>query len=317
MNALNERSHECDMSDHSHHEQGHVHAPASFGKAFAIGIGLNVVFVAIEFVFGLWGNSLALVADAGHNLSDVLGLVVAWIASILTQRPPSARYTYGLGASSILAALFNAVFLLVAVGAIAWEAVLRLSNPEPVASVMVMVVAAVGIAVNGLTAWLFASGRTADLNIRGAFLHMVADAAVSAGVVLAGIAILVTGWLWIDPVTSLVIVVVIVWGTWGLLRDSLAMSVDAVPSSIRPESVRQYLEARPGVAEVHDLHIWPMSTTETALTAHLVIPTGHPGDEFLMSTATALRRQFGIGHATLQIEISHDAACRLAPDNVV
>src|SRR5262245_9659541 len=233
------------MSDHCHHEQGHVHAPASFGKAFAIGIGLNVVFVAIEFVFGLWGNSLALVADAGHNLSDVLGLVVAWIASILTQRPPSARYTYGLGASSILAALFNAVFLLVAVGAIAWEAVLRLSNPEPVASVMVMVVAAVGIAVNGLTAWLFASGRTADLNIRGAFLHMVADAAVSAGVVLAGIAILVTGWLWIDPVTSLVIVVVIVWGTWGLLRDSLAMSVDAVPSSIRPESVRQYLEARP------------------------------------------------------------------------
>ena len=305
------------MSDHSHHEQGHVHAPASFGKAFAIGIGLNVVFVAIEFVFGLWGNSLALVADAGHNLSDVLGLVVAWIASILTQRPPSARYTYGLGASSILAALFNAVFLLVAVGTIAWEAVLRLSNPEPVASVTVMVVAAVGIAVNGLTAWLFASGRTADLNIRGAFLHMVADAAVSAGVVLAGIAILVTGWLWIDPVTSLVIVVVIVWGTWGLMRDSLAMSVDAVPSSIKPESVRRYLEARPGVAEVHDLHIWPMSTTETALTAHLVIPTGHPGDEFLMSTATALRRQFGIGHATLQIEISHDAACRLAPDNVV
>ena len=305
------------MSDHSHHEQGHVHAPESFGKAFAIGIGLNVVFVAIEFVFGLWGNSLALVADAGHNLSDVVGLVVAWIASILTQRPPSARYTYGLGASSILAALFNAVFLLVAVGTIAWEAVLRLSNPEPVASVTVMVVAAVGIAVNGLTAWLFASGRTADLNIRGAFLHMVADAAVSAGVVLAGIAILVTGWLWIDPVTSLVIVVVIVWGTWGLLRDSLAMSVDAVPSSIKPESVRRYLEARPGVAEVHDLHIWPMSTTETALTAHLVIPTGHPGDEFLMSTATALRRQFGIGHATLQIEISHDAACRLAPDNVV
>src|SRR5262245_17752435 len=305
------------MSEHSHHEPGHVHAPANFGKAFAIGIGLNVAFVAIEFVFGLWGNSLALVADAGHNLSDVLGLVVAWIASILTRRPPSPRYTYGLGASSILAALFNAVFLLVAVGAIAWEAVLRLSKPEPVGSFTVMIVAAVGIAINGLTAWLFASGRSGDLNIRGAFLHMVADAAVSAGVVLAAIAMLLTGWLWIDPATSLVIVAVIVWSTWGLLRDSLAMSVDAVPPAIRPESVRRYLEGLPGVAEVHDLHIWPMSTTETALTAHLVVPAGHPGDDFLMSTANALRRQFGIGHATLQIEIGHETACRLAPDDVL
>jgi len=186
-----------------------------------------------------------------------------------------------------------------------------------VASLTVMIVAAVGIVINGFTAWLFASGRSGDLNIRGAFLHMVADAAVSAGVVLAGLAILLTGWLWIDPITSLVIVAVIVWGTWSLLRDSLALSVDAVPPSIKPEAVRRYLEGCPGVAEVHDLHIWPMSTTETALTAHLVVPGGHPGDEFLMRTANALRQQFGIGHATLQIEISHETACRLAPDDVV
>jgi cobalt-zinc-cadmium efflux system protein len=304
--------------DHDHrHGAGHVHTPASFGMAFAIGIGLNVMFVAVEFVFGVLANSVSLLADAGHNLSDVLGLVIAWIASVLVKRPPSPRYTYGLRSSSILAALFNAVFLLVAVGAIAWEAILRLFHPEPVATGTVMIVAAVGILINGGTAWLFASGRKGDLNIRGAFLHMLADAAVSAGVVVSGLVILFTGWLWLDPLTSLVIVGVIMWGTWGLLRDSLAMSVDAVPSTIDPQAVRRYLETCAGVSAVHDLHIWSMSTTESALTAHLVFPAGHPGDGFLMRTATELRHRFGIGHTTLQIEISEESACHLAPDDVV
>jgi len=306
-------------SDHAHggHGSGHVHAPASFGTAFAVGIALNLIFVAVEFVYGVLANSMALVADAGHNLSDVLSLAIAWIASVLARRPPSSRLTYGLGGSSIVAALFNAVLLLVAVGAIAWEAILRLFHPEPVASGTVMIVAAVGIVINGATAWLFASGRKGDLNIRGAFLHMVADAAVSAGVVVAAAVILLTGWLWLDPLTSLVVVGLIVWGTWGLLRDSLAMSVSAVPAAIDPQAVRRYLESRPGVAAVHDLHIWPMSTTETALTAHLVLPGGHPGDEFLMQATTELKRRFGIGHTTLQIEVSAETACQLAPDHVV
>jgi len=282
-----------------------------------IGIALNLTFVVFEFICGLLGNSVALMADAGHNLSDVLGLAIAWTASVLGKRPPSSRYTYGLGGSSILAALFNAVFLLVAVGAIAWEAILRLWQPEPVASVSIMVVAAIGIVVNGVTALLFASGRHGDLNIRGAFLHMVADALVSVGVVGAGLVILLTGWLWVDPVVSLVIVGVIVWSTWGLLRESLAMSVGAVPSSIDPRAVKVYLESCAGVIAVHDLHIWPMSTTENALTAHLVMPGGHPGDEFLMMASDALKRHYSIGHATLQIETSRETACHLAPDHVV
>ncbi|HYY38453.1 MAG TPA: cation diffusion facilitator family transporter [Xanthobacteraceae bacterium] len=300
---------------HDHRPAGH--APANFGMAFAVGIGLNLTFVAVEFVYGVFANSMALIADAGHNLSDVLGLVIAWIASALSRQAPSSRYTYGLGGSSILAALFNAVLLLVAVGAIAWEAVLRFVHPEPVASGTVMIVAAVGIIINGATAWLFASGRKGDLNIRGAFLHMVADAAVSAGVVVAAMLILSTGWLWIDPLASLVIVGVIVWGTWGLLRDSLAMSVAAVPASIDPQAVRSYLASCAGVTAVHDLHIWSLSTTQSALTAHLVFPDGHPGDEFLLKAATELRQRFGIGHTTLQIEISEETACHLAPDHVV
>src|SRR5262245_54156828 len=241
---------------HQSHDNHHGHGPANFGVAFAVGISLNLGFVAVEFIYGLLANSVALIADAGHNLSDVLGLVIAWIASALTTRPPSSRYTYGLGGSSILAALFNAVLLLVAVGAIAWEAVLRLVQPEPVASGTVMIVAAIGIIINGATAWLFASGRKGDLNIRGAFLHMVADTAVSAGVVIAGLVIFYTGWLWLDPLTSLVVVGLIVWGTWSLLRDSLAMSLDAVPASIDPQAVRNYLSSCAGVSQVHDLHIW-------------------------------------------------------------
>jgi cobalt-zinc-cadmium efflux system protein len=302
---------------HAHGPGGHVHAPASFGTAFAIGIGLNTAFVIAEGLFGYASNSVALVADAGHNLSDVLGLVVAWVAMVLSKRAPSARFTYGLRGSSILAALFNAVFLLVAVGAIAWEAVLRLLHPEPVAGLTVIVVAAAGIVVNGITAWLFASGRKGDLNIRGAYLHMAADAAVSAGVVIAGVIILFTGWTWLDPATSLIVSAVIVWGTWSLLRDSMAMSLNAVPQGIDPGAVRIYLENCDGVVEVHDLHIWPMSTTEVALTCHMVIPAGRPGDAFLMQIAHHLEKTFGIQHATLQVETEPHLPCALAPDHVV
>ncbi|GJE60555.1 cation diffusion facilitator family transporter [Methylobacterium trifolii] len=291
---------------------GHAHAPKNFGPAFAIGIALNTAFVLIEAGYGWASNSMSLVADAGHNLSDVLGLVVAWIASVLVRRRASARFTYGLRGSSILAALFNAVFLLVATGLILWEAVARLLHPEPVAGVTVMVVAGIGILVNGLTAWLFASGAKGDINVRGAFLHMLADAAVSAGVVLAGLAILATGLDWIDPAVSLVIAGLIVWATWGLLRDSLAMALGAVPPGIVPEAVQDYLRTRPGVADLHDLHIWPMSTTEAALTAHLVMTGGHPGNRFLAETADGLRDRFGIGHATLQVEEAGGPPCRLA-----
>ena len=301
---------------HSHDHSSHSHAPADFGKAFAVGIILNITFVILEAVFGVISNSMALIADAGHNLSDVLGLVVAWVASILARRRPTARYTYGLRGTSILAALFNAIFLLVATGAIAWEAVLRLFNPQPVAGPTVMAVAAAGIVINGFTAWLFASGRKHDLNIRGAYLHMAADAAVSAGVVVAGLIIYLTGWLWLDPLVSLVIAVVIVAGTWGLLRDSVAMSLAAVPAGIDPAEVRAMLAGQPGVSRVHDLHIWSMSTNEVALTAHLVIPSGHPGDGFLHDVAAELKAHHGIGHVTLQVEIDADA-CALAPDHVV
>lgn len=306
---------------HSHahgysHGSGHVHAPASFGRAFAIGITLNVAIVVLQGVFGWLSNSVALIADAGHNLSDVLGLVIAWVATLLARRPPNARYTYGLGSSSILAALFNGVFLLVAIGALSWEAIRRLAHPEPVAEVTVMVVASIGMVLNGFTAWLFAGGSR-DVNIRGAYLHMLADAAVSAGVVAAGFAILVTGWTWLDPLVSLAINAVIVYGTWGLLRDSAALSLDAVPEGIDPAQVRARLLASPGIVRLHDLHIWPISTTETALTAHLVMPGGHPGDAFLMNTAEALKRDFAIGHVTLQVETSETTACALEPDTVV
>ncbi|MCJ2127524.1 cation diffusion facilitator family transporter [Methylobacterium sp. E-045] len=305
-----------DHAGHSH-GPGHAHAPASFGRAFAIGITLNIAFVAIEATYGVFANSVALLADAGHNLSDVLGLLVAWGASVLVKRAPTSRYTYGMKGSSILAALFNGVFLLVAAGAIAWEAVQRFGQPVPVAGTTVMVVATIGIVINGVTAWLFVAGAKGDINLKGAFLHMAADAAVSAGVVLAGLAILFTRWEWIDPVISLVIVAIIVWSTWGLLRDSIVMALAAVPPGIDPVAVDGHLRGMPGVVGLHDLHIWPMSTTETALTAHLVIPEGHPGDDFLMRTADEMKRKFGIGHTTLQVETSANANCALEPDHVV
>jgi len=302
---------------HAHGAGGHVHAPASFGTAFAIGIGLNSAFVILEALYGYSSGSMALVADAGHNLSDVLGLGAAWAAAVLSKRAPSPRFTYGLRGTSILAALFNAVFLLVAVGAIAWEAIMRLADPEPIASVTVMVVATIGIAINGFTAWLFASGSKGDINIRGAYLHMVADAAVSAGVVVAALVILFTGWLWLDPAVSLVISALIIWGTWGLLRESTAMSLGAVPRGIDPVAVRSFLGQCAGVQGVHDLHIWPMSTTEIALTCHMVIPAGPPGDAYLHDVAHRLKRDFGIEHATIQIESGADAACVLACEGTV
>jgi cobalt-zinc-cadmium efflux system protein len=307
-------AHDHDAHGHGH---AHAHAPASFGKAFAIGIALNLGFVVIEALYGLLGNSVSLLADAGHNLSDVLGLGAAWLGSVLAQRAPTARFTYGLRGSSILAALFNAVFLLVTVGGLSWEAIRRIGSPEPVAGKTMMAVAAIGILVNGVTAWLFASGRKDDINLKGAFLHMASDALVSIGVVAAGLLILVTNWLWIDPAVSLVINAVIVWGTWGLLRESVGMSMAAVPQQIDPASVRDLLWARAGVVDVHDLHIWPMSTTENALTCHLVMPNGHPGDAFLHELCNDLAERFKIVHTTVQIEVDPHIACALAPDEVV
>jgi cobalt-zinc-cadmium efflux system protein len=303
--------HDHARGGHHHHE----HAPADFGTAFAIGIALNFAFVLVEVAYGFIAHSMALIADAGHNLGDALGLVVAWIASMLARRAPSARFTYGLRSSSILAALFNAVFLLITTGAIALEAIQRFSEPAAVASLTVIAVAAVGIVINGGTALMFMRGRKDDLNIRGAFLHMAGDAGISLGVVVAGFAILQTGWMWIDPAVSLAIVAIIVASTWGLLRDSLTMTMHAVPPGIDAAAVRIYLESRPGVSAIHDLHIWPMSTTETALTCHLVMPQGFPGDEALRAMTDQLRDRFRIPHATLQIEISED--CALAPDHAV
>lgn len=297
---------------------GHSHDPGSYGRAFAIGVTLNLAFVAVEIIYGIKANSLALIADAGHNLSDVLGLLLAWGATILARRLPTARRTYGMRRSSILAALANAVLLLVAIGAIAWEAVQRFSAPAPVSARVVIWVAAVGTAINAATALLFWAGRKSDLNIKGAYLHMAADAAVSGGVVLAGLAIAITGWLWLDPAISLMIVVVIFVGTWGLLRDSVNLAMDVVPEGIDPGAVQSYLVGLPGIAEVHDLHIWGMSTTDVALTAHLVKPDTETEDAFLVRACRELHDRFGIKHATLQIERGSGApACDLAPPEVV
>ncbi len=290
------------MSAGHSHNHGHSHGQANHGRAFAIGVVLNSAFVLIEAAFGLWSGSMALLADAGHNLSDVLGLLIAWGAAALAARPPNARYTYGYKASSMLAALANAGLLLVATGAILLETIDRLFDPQPVPGLTMIVVAGVGIVINTATALLFARGRKSDINVRGAFLHMAADALVSLGVVIAGGLILLTGSWWIDPVTSLVIVIVIGAGTWGLLRDSVKMALLAVPDSIPEGEVRAYLAGLPGVTAIHDLHIWPMSSTETALTAHLVMPGGHRGDAFLHEVAHELEHRFHIGHATVQVE---------------
>jgi cobalt-zinc-cadmium efflux system protein len=292
-----------DHHEHGHsHASGHTHAPANFGKAFAIGVALNGAFVALEVIFGLASNSVSLLADAGHNLSDALGLGVAWAAVILAKRRPTKRFTFGLGGTSILAALFNAVFLLVVVGGLSWEAIGRFFEPQVVAGKTVMIVAACGIVLNGFCAWLFSSGSKGDLNVRGAFLHMAADALVSLGVVVGGLIILLTGWHWIDPLMSLIINLVIVGGTWSLLTGSITMTLNAVPEGIDMDKVKECLLRLPGVVSIHDLHVWSLSTTETALTCHLVAPDGSPSDEILAHAAEELREHFGIGHVTLQPE---------------
>ena len=289
---VGKHSDHSDQSDHDHGGNQHDHAPADFGKAFAIGIVLNTALVIAEAVFGYLGNSTALMADAGHNLSDVFGLLVAWAASVVSKPAPSGRFTYGLRGSSILPALANGIFLLVATGAIGWESVQRFRDPQPVAGVTVMVVA-IGIVVNGATALLFDKGRKGDINIRGAFLHMAGDAAVSAGVVVSAALILWTGRLWLDPAMSLVICAVILWSTWGLLRSSIGMSLSAAPVEIDLEAVRAFLLGRPGVKEIHDFHGWPISTTETAITCHLVMPGGHPGDKFCWIAPISCEERIG------------------------
>lgn len=309
--------HHHDDHDHdhgSHHGHHHHHElPKDFGMAFALSVGVNSLFVIVEFVYGFLANSTALMADAGHNLSDVLGLLLAWAAAELAKKSPNNRFTYGLRGSSILAATANASLLLVASGAIAWEALQRFWTPSPVAGNTVMIVAGIGILVNGFSAWLFMRGSKNDLNIRGAYLHMAADAAVSLGVVVAGLVMMITGWKWLDPAVSLIIVLVIVYGTWDLLRESLELSVHAVPQKVNLKNIETYLRGLPGVSSIHDLHVWGISTTENALTVHLVTPKGYPGDEFMDSVTHTLEHDHGIHHSTLQVEMgTTDHVCALA-----
>lgn len=307
------------MAHHDGHGcSGHGHGVLTHGRAFAIGIALNVGFVAVESVYGVLSHSMALVADAGHNLSDVLALGLAWLANLLTQRPPSRRYTYGLRSSSILAALANAMLLMAIAGGILWEAVLRLLSPQSVDERTVIWVATVGIVINATTALMFMRDRHHDMNIRGAYLHMASDAAVSIGVVVAGVGIMWSGWLWLDPAVSIIVVLAIVWSTWDLMMDSIRLALHAVPPGVDASAIRDYLGSLPGVTEVHDLHIWGMSTTETALTVHLVMPEGHSGDGFILAVGKELRDRFHVGHPTIQIETGNaPETCRLAPCSVV
>jgi cobalt-zinc-cadmium efflux system protein len=311
-------SHAQHPHDHLHHGpggqshgHGHSHATDRFGRAFALGTGLNLAFVAAEAALGVVSGSIALIADAGHNLGDVLGLFGAWGAHAAGRKEPTERFTYGYGRASILAALVNAIVLLVTVGGIAWEAIIRLIHPSPIEGMVMIAVAAAGVVVNGVTALLFVAGRKGDLNIRSAFVHMAADAGLSAAVAVAGVVILATGWRWVDPAASLLVCGVIVWSTWGLLRESVTMSMDAVPRGIDVGEVRHALEALPGVADVHDLHVWPLSTRRTALTCHLLMPGGHPGDAFIVDVCRDMQARFGIAHATVQIETDADTACNM------
>jgi len=314
----NRQGHARHLHDHAHPNYGLAnYGRTNYGRAFAIGIAVNLAYLGGEAVAGIVSGSLALLADAGHNLGDVLGLSLSWGAALLSRRQPSGRFTYGLRSSSILAALANAIILLVVTGGIAWEALWRVAHPVPVASGIMIGVAAVGIFVNGGTALLFASG-TGDLNVKSAFLHLAADAFVTAGVVAAGVAIWLTGWLWLDPTVSLVVSAVIVIGTWTLVKSAIGLALDAVPEGIDAAAVRAHLLGVPGVTGLHDLHIWGMSTTETALTCHLVMPGGHPGDATLNGIAQQLDHRFGIHHATIQIELADtEEACVLTPEHVV
>lgn len=297
-------------SSHSHHDRHgpHGHMPTDFSRAFAFGIALNIIYIIVEVTYGILAGSMALLADAGHNLSDVLGLAVAWAGAELSKRPPSKQFTYGFGGSSILAALLNGLLLLVACGAIAWEAIGRFSSQTDVASTTVIIVASIGIVINFATAMLFIRGQKEDINVRGAFLHMMADAGVSAGVVIGGIVIYFTGFNWIDPLISLAIVALIFWSTWGLLSEAVRMSLAGVPRNVDAEEVFSALSGLDGVETVHDLHIWPMSTSENAMTAHLVIPGGHPGKGFLADVQDRMKEKFAIHHITIQIELEDEEA---------
>lgn len=280
----------------------HGNTSTNHNTAFAVGIALNIIFVAVEIIFGLIANSSALLADAGHNASDVLSLVFAWMAAWLATRKPKGKYTYGLRKTTILVSIFNAFLLFGAVIAIGWDAFGKIKDPEPVAGNQVMIVAGIGVLINTATALLFMKGQKNDLNIRGAFLHMAADAGVSLGVVIAGLVIKLTGIYWIDPLMSFIIIAVILWGTWRLFTDSIDLALDAVPKDINLEEVREYLLSKPDVEDIHDLHIWAMSTTSVALTAHLVMPDTEKDDKFIYDLQVDLKAKFGIGHTTFQVE---------------
>lgn len=298
----------------------HAHAVVVTGDtsaAFKWAIVLNLTYVVVEAVSGFATGSLALLADAAHNLMDVAGLLVAWGAAVAAKKPPTERFTYGFGRSTIMAALANALAILAGVGAVVWEAIHRFTEPVPIQALPVLVVALIGIAVNTGTALLFRKERQHDLNAEGAFLHMAADAAVSAGVVIAAIGMLVTGWAWLDPLTAILVSLVIGWTSFGLLKASIGLSLDGVPRSVDRSAVESWLKSQSGVSSVHDVHIWPISTTKVAMTAHVVIPSGHPGDDFLDNTAEELEHEFGIAHVTLQIETGDGGSCRLAPANTI
>lgn len=302
------------MSEKEHHTYSHV--PDNLNFAFAVGVVLNTALVIAQVGFGVFAHSVALLADAGHNFGDVLGLLLAWGAVMLSRKNPTAKYTYGFRSTTILAALLNGGFLLIATGAIVLEAVRRIAEPSPVTGSTVILVAAVAILINSFSAWLLRNKKD-DLNARGAFLHLISDAAVSLGVLIGGVIILKTGWYWVDPVVSIGVSFVIVWSTWGLLREAVNMSLDAVPASINPEEVKKYLSGLAGVVRIHDLHIWPIGTTEIALTCHLVMPKGHPDDAFMAKVSDELQHKFGIGHTTLQSELGDEEDCALEPAAVV
>ncbi len=305
------------MGHHHHHHDHPLPQPGDHDKAFAVGVSLNLIFVAVEAGYGWLADSLALIADAGHNLSDVFSLLLAWGAAWLARRPTTLERSYGYRRVTILASLFSAMLLLAALGAIAWEALHRFSDPQPVQGGVVMWVALVGVVINTATALFFVRGQRHDLNIRGAFLHMAADAAVSLGVVVAGLLILKTGWLWLDPAVSLAIVALVFWATWDLLRESLRLSIDAVPAGIDAGAVRDWLLDQPGVVDLHDLHIWAMSTTDNALTVHLTMDHYPADDGFLQHLAHELGERFGIRHSTIQIEQGDPAGCHLAGEGTL
>ena len=291
------------------HNHNHSHDNQNYSKAFAIGIGLNVVYIIVEVIYGLIVNSLALIADAGHNLSDVLGLLLAWGASYLVSRKPTRKYTYGFKKSSVLAAFLNALILLVAIGAIIWEAVSRFAEPQIIEGKTIMIVAGIGVIINGVTALLFYSGRKKDLNIKGAFLHMAADAGISFGVVLVGFILTFTNYYWLDPVVSIIIGILIFWGTWGLLKDSVNLALDAVPKNIKTEEVEKYFNNCKYISGFHDLHIWAMSTTETALTVHVIVDGNYERNKVIRQISNDLHEHFEIVHTTIQIENKQEKEC--------